>query len=147
MLIQLAVILVGLAIGRFLGRAVERAIEPRVRAIHGKPRLLRFLALLLRRSGWIVAALLLTVAVVAIRAYSLPGHSALVAVAAALIAAWVAISVISRLIRNRSLARLVGWIAWIFVALRIVDALDEVSRALDALALRDRRAPHLALRS
>ena len=111
-------------------------MEPRVRAVHGRPRLLRFLALLLRRARWIAAGLILLVAAIAIRAATQPSNSAIVTVAAALIGSWVAISIVSRLIRNRALARFVAWLGWAYVALRITGAMDDVTRALDAFAIR-----------
>lgn len=134
--IQLVIILTVLLASGIAGRTLERALEPRVRAIHGQPRLIRFLALLLRRTRWIVAAALLGVAIVVVRAATLPSRSVIVAIAAALIVAWVLISVVSRLMRNRMLSRLVAWVAWIYVALLITGTLDDVSGALDAVAVR-----------
>ena len=134
-LAQLAVVLACLVLAYFAGAIVEAALEPRVRAVRGRPRLLRFLALLLRRTRWIVAALVLGIAVVALDALTLAERSEVVGAVFALVAAWVAISVVSRLIRNRALARLVAWIAWIFVALQILGAFDAVTASLDAIAV------------
>jgi small-conductance mechanosensitive channel len=135
-LIQLALGALAVVAGIALGRAIELALEPRVRAIHGNQRLLRFLALLLRRTRWIVAVLLLAILALAIGVVSRPIHAAIVATAAELIAAWVAISVVSRLIRNRTAGRLVAWIAWIFVALRITGTFDQAASGLDLVAVR-----------
>ncbi len=134
-LAQLAIILVCLVVAYFAGARVEAALEARVREVHGKPRLLRLLALLLRRTRWIVAALLLGIAAVALDVLTLRGRNEIVGAVLALIAAWVTISVLSRLIRNRALARLVAWIAWIFVALNILGAFDAVTASLDAVAV------------
>lgn len=134
-LIQLAIVIAVLLAGRIAGRLVMSRLEPRVRAVHGKPRLLRFLALLLRRTPWIVTALAMWAAVLALRLATLPVRSSLVGVAAALVSAWVAISVLSRLIRNRTLARFVGYAAWLFVALHITGLWEETARGLDAAAL------------
>ncbi len=135
-LIQLTIILAALLAGILLGRQIELRLEPRVRSVQGRPRLLRFLALLLRRTKWIVSLAIMLGAVVILRAGTRPSHGALIGAAAWLIAAWIAISVGSRLIRNRVLSRLVAWVAWIFVALRITGASDEVAAALDRLAFR-----------
>jgi len=77
-LIQLAVIAgtVGLAV--LVGRIVEPRLEAKIRSIHGKPRQLRFLAMVLRRTNWIVIALGLWVAVYAMRASIWPSRSYLV---------------------------------------------------------------------
>jgi small-conductance mechanosensitive channel len=132
-LIQLAIIVGCVIVGVVLGRVLERVLEPRVRAVHGKPRLLRLLALLLRRTRWIVVVLLLGAAVLVLRQVALPSRSVLLAIAAALLGAWVAISVFSRLIRNRILQRLVAWVAWLAVALSITGTLRPVAQSLDAL--------------
>jgi small-conductance mechanosensitive channel len=136
LIVQVGVVLACLGAGRVLGTRLEKALEPRVRAVQGKPRLLRFLALLLRRTRWIVTALLLAVAALAFRAATAESRSVIVVVALGLIVAWIAISVSSRLIRNRTLGRFVAWLAWIYVALRITGGLDEAARALDSLAVR-----------
>jgi hypothetical protein len=99
-LVQVAIILPALLASIPLGRSLERVLERRVRGVQGQPRLLRFLALLLRRTRWFVAAFLLGLAILAIRAITLPSNAAILELAAALILAWIAISVVSRLIRT-----------------------------------------------
>jgi small-conductance mechanosensitive channel len=135
-LIQLGIALASLLLGRLIGGWAERALEPHVRAVRGQPMLLRLLALLLRRTTWIAAALLLGAALLVLRETMLPSRSALLAVILSLTTAWIVISVVSRLVRNQALARLVAWSAWIVVALLITDTLDDVTRALDLLAIR-----------
>jgi hypothetical protein len=61
-LVQVAIILPALLASIPLGRSLERVLERRVRGVQGQPRLLRFLALLLRRTRWFVAAFLLGLA-------------------------------------------------------------------------------------
>ena len=134
LLLQLATIAVCFLLSIPIGAATERRLESRIRRIHGRPRLLRFLALVLRRTKWIVAAILLGLALLLLRLATLPSETALVGIAASLVAAWVVISVVSRLIRNRTAGRLVAWIAWVVVALRITGLFEEVSASLDALA-------------
>jgi len=134
LLLQLATIAVCLLLSIPIGAVVERRLESRIRQIHGRPRLLRFLALVLRRTKWIVAATLIGLSLLVLRAVTLPSETALVGIALSLVAAWVVISVVSRLIRNRTAGRLVAWVAWIVVALRITGLFEEVSTSLDALA-------------
>jgi len=133
-LAQLATIVLALALGHVLGGALERRLEDRVRAIHGRPRLLRFLAIVLRRTRWIVIAVLLGFGALALEALGNARHGAIVTLAFKLVAAWVVISIVSRLIRDRALARIVAWAAWIFVALRITGTFDTVRSSLDAFA-------------
>ncbi len=134
LLLQLATIAVCLLLSIPIGAVVERRLESRIRQIHGRPRLMRFLALVLRRTKWIVAATLIGLSLLVLRAVTLPSETALVGIALSLVAAWVVISVVSRLIRNRTAGRLVAWVAWIVVALRITGLFEEVSTSLDALA-------------
>jgi len=134
-LIQIAIVLAAV-IGSFvLGGILERRLESSVREVRGQPRLLRFLALLLRRTRWIVMALVLLAILTVMRSLTWPSRTYLVAIAAALVGAWVVISILSRLIRNRILARGVAFIAWVYVALRITGFADEATLLLDSAAL------------
>jgi small-conductance mechanosensitive channel len=135
-LLQLAIVGLALLLGRILGGWAEAALEPRIRAVRGQPMLLRLLALLLRRTKWIVTALVLGAAILVLREVTLSTRSAILEVVLSLIAAWIAITVVSRLIRNQTLGRLVAWGAWVVVALLITEVLDDVTRALDLLAIR-----------
>jgi small-conductance mechanosensitive channel len=134
-LIQLAVIACTVGVAVLIGRMAEQRLEARIRAIHGKPRLLRFLAIVLRRTNWIMIALGLWIAVYIMRASTWPSRSYLVGLAAYLVTAWVVISILSRLIRNRSLARLVALLAWVFVALRTTGTLNDMISVMDAAAI------------
>ena len=144
-LIQLVLGALAVVAGIALGRAIERALEPRVRAIRGKQRLLRFLGAaspanpLDRRRPFAFGP------GARHRRRIAPGHAAIIALAAELIAAWVAISVVSRLIRNRTAARFVAWLAWIFVALRITGTFDQAASGLDLVAVRFGDVPDLRL--
>ncbi|SCZ37009.1 Mechanosensitive ion channel [Afifella marina DSM 2698] len=135
MLIQVAIIVAAILLSFVVGRFAEARLEPRVRAIRGQPRLLRFLALLLRRTSWIVLALVLLAVLTVMRTVTWPSRTYLLLIATSLVAAWVLISVISKLIRNRAVARIVAILAWAFVALRITGLLDEATELLDAAAL------------
>ncbi len=132
-LVQLLTILLALVLGHVLGGVLEARLEDRVRTIRQRPRLLRFLALLLRRTRWIVTAALFGVGVLLLN--SLRHPDAVVRLVFALVAAWLAISVVSRLIRNRPLARIVAWVAWVVVALHLTGTFGTVRSSLDAVAI------------
>jgi small-conductance mechanosensitive channel len=131
-LIQLALIVVVTAAALVAGRLIERRLEPRVRAIHGRRGLLRLLAILLRRIGWMLTSVGLWLTVIVLQASTWPSRSYLVVIAAQLATAWVVISIVSRLIRNRFLARAVAYAAWVVAALVITGLWDEAARLLDA---------------
>ena len=134
-IVQLVIVLLCILVAIFAGARLETALEQRVRAVRGNPRLLRFLAIVLRRTQWIMAAVLIGAALVVVKTVAAGSADAVIQIAFALIASWVVISIVSRLIRNRALARFVAWVAWIVVALRITGAFDVVAQSLDALAM------------
>ncbi|SLN30552.1 mechanosensitive ion channel family protein [Oceanibacterium hippocampi] len=131
--IQFAVIAAILVLGLFVGARIERRLEPRLREIRGKPRLLRVLAILLRRMPWFATTILLWLTVAAMREVTWPSRSYFITVAAMLATAWLVITVASRVIRNRLLARVVAAIVWAIVALEITGSLDATLRLLDAV--------------
>lgn len=133
--IQIAIIAVAFLAALGLARLLEPRLEARLRRIHNQPRLLRALIVPLRRLKWIVFALLLWAVLVAMRAWTWPSRSYLIGVAASLAAAWVVISILSRLIRNRSLANMFAVAAWGAVALILVGLADDFVGMLDAIAL------------
>lgn len=118
-----------------IAQLLEPRLEARLRLIRNQPRLLRALIVPLRRLKWILFAILLWLIVIAMRAWTWPSRSYLIGMAASLAAVWVVISILSRLIRNRSLANLFAIAAWSSVALVLVGLADDVVRLLDAAAI------------
>ena len=136
-LAQLAAIGLAVGLALVLNRSVEPWLENHVRGVQGRPQLLRLLAALLRRTRWILAALLLWLAGLALEAvgnWSGEPEPELVAVATVLASAWVAISVATKVIRNRTLAKGVAALGWGLLALAALDLLEPTARALDAAA-------------
>lgn len=134
-LIQIAIIVALFVVALLLTRLIEPRLEERVRAVRERPRLLRFLAIVLRRTRWVVLALLLWVASWVMREVTWPSRSYFVYLAAALTTAWFLISVVSRLIRNRMLSRVVAIGAWAYVALNVLDIYDTTVGILDGVAI------------
>ena len=134
-LIQLALIGVAFLVSLGLARLLEPRLEARLRRIRNQPRLLRALIIPLRRLQWIIFALLLWVILLGMRAWTWPSRSYLIGVAASLAAAWVVISILSRLIRNRSFANIFAVVAWGSVALILLGLADDALNLLDAVAL------------
>lgn len=130
------VALVALALaGLALGRRVEGRLEPRVREIRGDPRLIRIAAILLRRTPAMIAAACLWAGTLAARLLALPPAGDLLLVAAWLTTAWVAISVLARLVRNRTLGRLLAYAAWTLIALQITGLWGGVRAGLARAAI------------
>ncbi|MGE0856551.1 MAG: mechanosensitive ion channel family protein [Hyphomicrobiaceae bacterium] len=119
-----------------LSHRLTPILEERLRRIHDQPRLLRALAILLRRLKWMLFALGLWLALATMRAATWPSRSYLIALAVSLATAWVVISILSRLIHNRSLGNVFAVVAWTIVAANFLGVAGEVANLLDSAALR-----------
>ncbi len=133
-LYQLGIIAVLFLISWLISRQVEPPLERWVRGIKLNAGFLRVLAALLRRVRWIVFVPLIWVAWGAAQELTYPWNTFLLKLAGNLSLAWLIISVLSRIIRSRPLARAVSWIAWTVVALNLTGYLPNALSALDALA-------------
>jgi len=133
-LIQLVLLGIMAVLAWLASRWLTPPIEARLRQIQRNPKLLRFLAVLMRRITAITFVLLSSFTLVAMRATTWPSRSYLIAVVASLAAAWVVISISARLIRNRPLARTVAIAVWIFAALNILGILPQTLAILDSIA-------------
>ena len=130
------IIIAGLfALARFVGRRLEARIENRARSIKGHPGLLRVAVATMRRTDWIVFVLLLLGALALMRSATWPSRSWLIGIALWLAATWVVVSILSRIIRNRLVARSVAWLVWIYAALVILGIDGRVALFLDQLAV------------
>lgn len=131
-LAQLAMVAGCIGLAVLLNRLVEPRLETRIRRIRDWPRLLRPLALVLRRLRWIVAAALLWLLYATLQATTWPARNEVVGIAALLVSAWVLIGIAARLIRNRTLGQVVALLGWLVVALAVFGLLEPVTAALRA---------------
>jgi small-conductance mechanosensitive channel len=135
LLYQLVIIFTLFLAARFAGRRVELLLEDRARQIKGHPGLLRLVIALLRRTDWILFTLFLLAALNLVRVFVWPSHLYLLHVVLSLSLAWLLASVLSRIVRNRLVARLLGWLIWLYAALVILGVSDETATLLDSLAI------------
>ena len=131
-LYQLALIAAAYCLALLLSGVLTPVCEARIRRIEKQPELMRALIIPVRRLKWIIFAALLWVAMAVVMQITWPSRSYLIFVAASLVTAGVAITILSRFIRNRSLANLLAITAWSIAALNIVGLLDETVALLDA---------------
>ena len=131
-LYQLGLIAGAYCVALALSSLLTPVCEAQIRRIEKQPELMRVLIVPLRRLKWIIFALILWMAMVVVMQITWPSRSYLIFVAASLVTAGVAITVLSRFIRNRSLANLLAITAWSIAALNIVSLLDETIALLDA---------------
>lgn len=132
---QFILILALFVVSELAHRWLEPHLEKRLRRIQNQPRLLRFLALLLRRIRWIVFALLLWLLYLILREVTWYSRSYFIGVAGSLVTAWLVISVGSRVIRNVTLARTVAVIVWAAAALNILGLLEPAVDLMDSMSL------------
>ncbi len=115
-----------------LARIIEPKLEERARGIKGRPGLLRPIAAFLRRLEWLFFALLLAIACLLTRVAGWPSSNYLLYSAMLLSGAWLLISAVSQIIRNRALAKAFTIIAWAYVAVTILGVADEIAVILDS---------------
>jgi len=130
-LIQLAMIGALFPPALFFSWLVESKLEAWARGIKGMPEVLRLVVVFLRRLEWLFFVLLLATASVVTTALEWPESNSLIDSAMLLAAAWLAISVVSHVIRGRTFGRIFGLIAWIYVAATILGVTDEIAGLLD----------------
>ena len=111
-LYQAAIVAVLFVVAKLVARRIEPLVETRARQIKGQPGLLRVVIALLRRTDWILFTVFLFAALTLMRSITWPSRTHLISVALSLALAWLFTSVLSRIIRNRLVARSLGWLAW-----------------------------------
>lgn len=132
---QIGIIASLFAVAKLAALRVEPFVENQARQIKGHPGLLRVVIALLRRTDWILFIIFLVAALNLLLAFTWPSRTHLLLVALLLSLAWLFATVLSRIIRNRLVARTLGWLAWIYAALVILGVSDEAAAVLDSLAI------------
>jgi small-conductance mechanosensitive channel len=133
--LQLGLMLAGAGVAIGVGAAVRSRVDVTSLAM-GWPAPIRMLLRVIVRSSSVAAfALLMTIARVTMYNITWPSRSYLLSISARLALAWLAISIVTSVIRNEFLVRLVSVSAWAVAALSIVGLLDPVIEALDSVAI------------
>ena len=133
---QVLVILGLLVVAHLARRWTSPRLNRWLRARIGWPKWrLRVGILVERNLRVILFAILAWCVTLLMRELTWPSRSQLIALAAAIAAAFVAIEFLIRLIANRTLRRFVRWIAWVWVTLYFLDLLQPVNRFFDSLAV------------
>jgi small-conductance mechanosensitive channel len=133
--LQVGLVLTGAGIAFAAGAGIRSRVDP---ASLGKdwPAPLRAIArVLVAHSSTAVFAVLMRVARIVMKASTWPSRSYLLAVCAKLALAWLAIRLITSVIRNQFLVRLVSLSAWLVAALSIIGQLDPAINALDSVSI------------
>lgn len=140
--LQLGLILAAAGIAYAAGAAIRSKVDLTSLAMGWPAPFRLFMRVLVGSASTAVFAVLMTLARAVMLASTWPSRSYLLAVAAKLAFAWLIISLITSVIRNTFIVRLVSISAWLVAALSIlgqlgpaIDALDSVSIALGDLRL------------
>ena len=134
-LYQSALIVIGYFVSGLLAKRIEPALEARARTIKGNPDLLRVIIAFMRRLKWLFLIIWLWIADVVLSRYGWPSYRWLVGTVLTLVAAWFIIAVLTRIIRNQMLARVVAVTGWLYFALYALGMDRPVLTALESIAV------------
>src|SRR6266850_1602614 len=133
--LQLGLILAGAGIAYAAGAAIRLRIDLASLAM-GWPAALRlFMRVLVGSASTAVFAVLMTLARVIMLTSTWPSRSYLLAVAANLAFAWLIIRLVTSVIRNTFIVRLVSLSAWLVAALSILGQLEPTIEVLDSVSI------------
>jgi small-conductance mechanosensitive channel len=133
--LQLGLILAGAGIAVAAGAVVRSRVDLTARA-KGWPAPLRlFIQVMVGSAATAVFALLMRLARVVMVMSTWPSRSYLLSVAFKLALAWLIIRLVTSVIRNSFIVRLVSLSAWLVAALSIIGQLDPAIDALDSVSI------------
>jgi len=132
---QVSIIVAAIIIATLLKTRIKSRLETPARKIKGKPRLLRFIVVILRRTHHILFMLMMGASLLALQNLTLPSRSFLIAGVFKLSLAWVLISSLSAVIRSRSIARIVAFVGWVYASLYIFGITGRTADFLDGIGI------------
>ena len=133
--LQLGLMLAGAGIAFAAGAAVRSRVDMTSLAMGWPAPFRLFMRVLVGSASTAVFAVLMTLARAVMLASTWPSRSYLLAVAANLAFAWLLISLVTSVIRNAFIVRLVSLSAWLLAALSIVGQLQPAIEALDLVSI------------
>ena len=133
--LQLGLILAAAGIAFAAGATVRARIDVTSLAMGWPAPFRLFLRVLVGSASTAVFAIVITLTRAIMLASTWPSRSYLLAVSAKLAVAWLIINLVTSVIRNTFIVRLVSLSAWLVVALSILGQLDPVVEALDSVSV------------
>jgi small-conductance mechanosensitive channel len=133
--LQLGLILAGAGISLAAGAAIRSRIDMSSLGMGWPAPLRLFMRVLVSSSSTAIFALLMRIARIIMVASTWPSRSYLLSISAKLAFAWLVIRLVTSVIRNEFIVRLVSLSAWLVAALSILGELDPVIDALDSVAI------------
>jgi small-conductance mechanosensitive channel len=133
--LQLGLILAGAGIAFGIGAAVRSRVDMTSLAMGWPAPLRLFMRVLVGSASTAAFAVLMIAARGVMLASTWPSRSYLLAVSAKLALAWLIIRLVTSVIRNEFIVRVVSLAAWLVAALSIIGQLDPAIDALDSVAI------------
>ena len=133
--LQLGLILAGAGIALGAGAAIRLRIDMTSLAMGWPAPLQLFMRVLVGSASTVVFAVEMTLARTVMLTSTWPSRSYLLSVVASLAFAWLIIRLVTSVIRNPFIVRLVSLAAWLVVALSILDLLEPTIEALDSVSI------------
>jgi small-conductance mechanosensitive channel len=133
--LQLGLILAAAGIGYAVETAIHSRVDMAAIGMRWPPPLRRLARTLVGSASTAVFAFLVIVARVGMYHWTWPSRSYLLMVSAKLALAWLVIRLVTSVIRNAFIVRVVSLAAWVIAALSIVDQLDAAADVLDSFAV------------
>jgi small-conductance mechanosensitive channel len=133
--LQLGLIMVATGIAFASGAAIRSRVDMTSLAVGWPAPLRLFVRVLAGSAPTAVFAVLMILARLVMRVSTWPSRSYLLAVAAKLALAWLIIRLVTSVIRNPFIVRLVSLSAWLVAALSIIGQLDPAIGALDSVSI------------
>lgn len=131
-LIQVGLIVFLYVVALLVAKLVEPRLEEQARKIKNMPGLLRLIVALLRRLRWLFFSMLLAAAYLSTSVAGVLETTYLLYSVMLLAGAWLLISVVSHVMRNRAVGKMFAIIAWTYVAAVILGVSGEIAAMLDA---------------
>jgi small-conductance mechanosensitive channel len=133
--LQLGLVMTGAGISLAAGTAIRAHTDQSTLAKDWPAALRMMLRVLVAYSSTAVFAVLMRLARFVMVASTWPSRSYLLAISAKLAFAWLAIRLVTSVIRNEFIVRLVSITAWLVAALSIIGQLDPTLDALDSVSI------------
>lgn len=133
--LQLGLIMAGAGLAFALGALVRSEIDMTSLTMRWPAPLRLFMRVLVGSASAAIFALLMMIARVVMTSVTWPSRSYLLAVAAKLALAWVVIRLVTSVMRNPFIVRLVSVSAWCVAALSILDQLGPIIDMLDSVGI------------
>jgi small-conductance mechanosensitive channel len=134
-LYQFLIIAACFGVAYLLSLRIEPVLEERARQIKGNPGLLRVIIAVMRRTEWVLFLIFVEIIREILLATTWPSRSYMLSLALVLGFTWFAASVLTRIIRNKAIARFVALCVFLYIAGGVLEIRDNVEVALDGIAL------------